>query len=94
MEGEFIDVQLTREERALIMRYGCPFDGLKASLETCDDHEFVVIPVERFELGRLIADLCIAITDLEPCALQEQLIDLCDRMEIGERTGNALFDPF
>ena len=60
MEREVIEVPLTAEERALILRYGYPFDRIKAALTSrSDSREIEIVPLDAFELERLIGDLSI-----------------------------------
>lgn len=51
-----------------------------------------IVPVDRFELERLIGDLCRSINDMKAGTLQDQLLDLCDRLEAAERSGDGLLD--
>lgn len=90
MEREVIDVQLTPEERALIFRCGYPFERIMAALEACDDSQIEVVALDAFELERLIGDLSISINDMERGNLQTQLFELCERLELAERTGDGM----
>ena len=44
-------------------------------------------PSCTFELERLIGDLCISINGMNGGAVQQKLMDLCDRLEAAERYG-------
>ena len=56
MERETIDVQLTAEERSLLLRYGYPFDRIKKALKACEPSDDIeIVPMDSFELERLIA---------------------------------------
>jgi len=90
MERETIDVQLTADERALILRYGYPFDQIRNALLACNDALIHVIALDAFELEKLIGDLCTSINDTRPGALRDRLCDVCDRIEYTERTGDGM----
>ena len=93
MDREVIDIKLTAEERALILQYGYPFDGIEQSLKACQDSTGIeTVPIETFELERLICDLTISINDMQGGAVQDELLDLCDRLEAAERYGDGQLD--
>jgi hypothetical protein len=93
MEREFIDVEFTPRERFLVRKYGYPFDGIAASLLAVKKSRGIEqIAIDRFELEKLIGDLCISINDLQPGRLQNELLVLCDRLEAAERYGEGLLD--
>ena len=93
MDREVIDITLTAEERALILRYGYPFDGIKQSLNACRGSKGIeTVPIDTFELERLIGDLSISVNDMEGGAVQHKLLDLCDRLEAAERYGDSQLD--
>jgi len=88
-----IRIQFPPEERSLILRYGYPFEGIRQALEARQQSPKIeTVPGERFELERLIGDLCISINDMDGGRLQDQLLDLCDRLEAIERTGDGMLD--
>jgi len=95
MRRDVIEIQLTPEERSLLLRYGYPFDriehALKARESSCD---IEIVPIDSFELERLIGDLCISINDMNCCALQDALLDLCDRLEAAEKYGDGMLFEF
>ena len=93
MQREVIDVQLTPEERALVVRYGYPFDRIKQALKACENsNEIELIPLDVFELERLIGDLCRSINHMTGGAVQNRLLELCDRLEAAERYGDGMLD--
>ena len=49
--------------------------------------------MDRYELERLIGDLCYSINHMQSGALQNQLLTLCDRLEAAERYGDGMLDP-
>jgi hypothetical protein len=95
MEREVIQVQLTPEERSLILRYGYPFERTEAALTSrSKSREIDTVPLDVFELERLIGDLSISINDLEGGALQDALLELCDRLKAAEQYGDGMLDEF
>jgi hypothetical protein len=95
MDRNFIEVQLTPEERSLILRYGYPFEQIEQALKACQSsRQIEVIPMDPFELERLIGDLCSSINDLHEGALQSKLLDLCDRLEAAEKYGDGMLEDF
>ncbi|MEZ6127530.1 MAG: hypothetical protein R3C59_02450 [Planctomycetaceae bacterium] len=57
-----------------------------------DDIE--IVPVDSFELQRRIGDLSISINQLDGGRVQGQLLDLCERLESAERTGDGMLEVF
>lgn len=94
MTSATINVQLVREDRDLILKYGYPFEQIKASLrEFPAGHDYATIPMPRFELKHLIGDLCRSLNhdEIEPAHMQT-VIELIDRLEYIEETGDGDFD--
>jgi hypothetical protein len=93
MDRELLDIELTAEERALILQYGYPFDRIKQSLKACQDSTGIeTVPIDTFELERLIGDLSISINEMTGGIVQYKLLDLCDRLEAAERYGDGQLD--
>ena len=93
MDRDFIEVQLTPEERSLILRYGYPFEQIEQALKACgSSRQIEVIPMDPFELERLIGDLCSSINNMNGGALQHKLLDLCDRLEAAEKYGDGMLE--
>jgi hypothetical protein len=93
MDRELIEIELTAEERALILQYGYPFDAIEQSLKACRDSKGIeTLPIDLFELERLIGDLSISINDMKGGTVQDKLADLCDRLEAAERYGDGQLD--
>ena len=93
MKRETIEIQLTPEERTLLLRYGYPFERIEQALKACEaSPEIEIIPMDEFELEYLIGDVCRSINHMNGGALQNQLLDLCDRLEAAEQSGDGLFD--
>lgn len=87
-----IKIQLLPEEQALLLRYGYPFESEKKQLHklvACG--EIGTMKISPFYLARMIGDLCHSIKETNG-HIQQQLIDLCDRLEYAERTGDGTLD--
>lgn len=94
MEREVIGVQLTPEERTLIFQHGDPFERIERALAACDDAKIEIVPLDTLELERLIGDLSSSINDMPGGTVQDQLPDLCGRLEYAERTGDGMLFEF
>ena len=93
MERETIDIQLTAEERSLLLRYGYPFAQIEQALKACEaSRDIEIVPMDCLELDRLIGDVCRSINHMKSGATQNQLLDLCDRLEAAERYGDGMLD--
>lgn len=93
MDRKVIEIELMAEERALILQYGYPFDGIEQSLTACQDSKGIeTVPIDSFELKRLIGDLSISINEMKSGAVQDALVDLYDRLEGAERFGDGRLD--
>jgi hypothetical protein len=93
MAGETIDIQLTRKERTLLLRYGYPFARIEQALKSCESsRDIEIIPMDRFELELLIGDVSRSINHMKGGATQDQLLDLCDRLEAAEKYGDGMLD--
>jgi hypothetical protein len=51
-----------------------------------------IVPMDRFELEQLIGNLCYSINRMKPGGLLDQLLDLCDRLEVAGRSGDGGLD--
>lgn len=92
MQREVIEVELTAEERALILRHGYPFQRIEAALKGVPTKALIArVPLDVFELQQLIGDLCRSINDMRRGTLQDKLVDLCDRLEAADRYGEGDF---
>jgi len=93
MERETIEIQLTPKERSLLLRHGYPFERIERVLKACEaSHDIEIIPMDCFELERLIGDVCRSINHMKSGVLQDQLLDLCDRLEAAEEYGDGMLD--
>ena len=95
MKRKTIRMQLTPEERSLLLRYGYPFERIAQALKACQaSPDIEILPMDCFEFERLIGDVCRSINHMNGGALQNQLLNLCDRLEAAEQSGDGLFDVF
>ena len=95
MERETIDIPLTPDKRSLLLHHGYPFERIKKALKACESSEDIeIVPMDSFELERLIGDVSISINQMKGGATQGQLLDLCERLEVAERYGDGMLDVF
>lgn len=93
MARETIKIQLTPEERSLLLRYGYPFEQIEQALKACESsREIEIVPMDRFQLERLIGDVCYSINHRTSGATQNHLLELCDRLEYAEKYGHGMLD--
>lgn len=95
MKNDVIEIQLTPEERSLLLRYGYPFEQIKLALTACEGNGRIeIVPMDSFYLGKLIGDMSYSINRMESGSLQDRLLDLCDRLEAAQRYGDGMLDDF
>lgn len=89
-----IDMEFTPRERALILRYGYPFDQIKAALLAVRSSKRVeTVSLDENEVGLLIGDLCRSINKEEGGPrVQLELDELCSRIEYAQQTGHGQID--
>ena len=51
-----------------------------------------IVPMDHFELEHLIGDVCRSINQTNGGATQDQLLELCDRLEAAEACGDGTLD--
>ena len=86
-------MQLTPKERSLLLRYGYPFEQIAEALQACESSDDIeIVPMDSFELERLIGDVSISINQMQGGPVQNQLLDLCERLEYAERYGDGLLE--
>ena len=96
MANRTIDIELTPKERALILRYGYPFDRIKKALvAVASSKEVETVSLDAYEVDLLIGDLCRSINHQEGgLAVQSHLDELCDRIEYAKQTGDGELELF
>ncbi len=93
MARDAIRMYLTAAERRLLLRYGYPFSQSESALKACAaSHDIERVPIDRFDLEQLIGNLCYSINQTKPGPLQDDLLELCNRLEAAERYGDGELD--
>jgi hypothetical protein len=86
-------IQLTPEERELILRYGYPLDRLARALRRHSSSEAIrTISMSPYELEMLIGELSRSFNHGECGQDEDAVIDLCDRLEYAQRSGDGDLD--
>jgi hypothetical protein len=86
-------IQLTPEERELILKYGYPFDRLAKSLRRhASGGAIKTILMSAYELEMLIGELSRSINHGECNHDEDAVIDLCERLEYAEKYGDGELD--
>jgi hypothetical protein len=79
---EIVDVELSQEDRALILQYGYPFPRIEDAVRALDGSSSVeTVALDRFYLRKLVGDLCRSIKESDDQDLRSRLDDLCERLE-------------
>lgn len=86
-----IDIEFTPRKRTLILRYGYPFDQIKAALLSVKSSKRIeTVSQDEFEVDKLIGDLCRSINHEEGGPrIQLELDELCRRIEYAQQTGDG-----
>ena len=94
MASDSVVFEFTAKERRLITKYGYPFPALAKSLDSVVKSRRVEeIEIIDFELNQLIGDISRSINDqLGGSRVTSQLLDLCERLEYGQRYGQGTLD--
>jgi hypothetical protein len=90
-----IEIELVPEEQTLLLKYGYPFEPEKKQLEALiAQRQIGTIRISPFFLEKLIGDLSYSVNKRTRGRIQQQLNDLCERLEYIERTGDGTLDSF
>lgn len=93
MAEQTIKVQLTADERHLILRHGYPFERLARALNAAAKSEAIkTIGIRIDELKMLIGELSRTFNHDEAGADEDALLALSDRLEYIEQTGDGTLD--
>ena len=88
-----IGLELTHDERELILRHGYPFEKLEQALQAIPSGaEIATIPMDAYQLEMLIGELSRSFNRGESQADENALLDLCARLEYAETTGDGTLD--
>ena len=86
-------IQLTLEYRELILKFGYPFERLRASLRRWPKGQAIRrVRMSRGELERLIGDLSRSYNHHQTGRDSEAVLELCDHLEYAQRTGDGDLD--
>ena len=87
-ERESVEVELSQEDRSLILRYSYPFERIEGALKALKSSSAVeMVALDRFELRQLLGDLWTSIKQADDENLQLKLDDLYGRLEFFQRGG-------
>jgi hypothetical protein len=90
---KMLKIKLLPEEQDLLLKYGYPFEPEKRQLKKLIARSRIgTLSISPFYLAQMIGDLCYSINKCATGCLQDQLADLCDRLEYTERTGDGTLD--
>lgn len=91
--AEKIKIELLPEEQELLLKYGYPFEPEKQHLKKLIARGTIgTLSITPYFLSLMIGDLCHAINKRTRGRIQNELIELCDRLEYIERTGDGSLD--
>lgn len=83
-------IELTFIDRDLILKYGYPFERLQRALKRWPKQQGVRnVRMSQYELQMLIGELCRSVNHRETGDDEDAVLDLCDRLEYAERTGDG-----
>jgi hypothetical protein len=90
-ENPTLEIELLPEERELLLKWTYPFDDLRAQLESQRSSAHLeTVTISAYFLGLLIGDLAHAI--VKKHCRDPEVIELCERLEYVERTGDGRWD--
>ncbi len=88
-------IELTIEQRDLLLKYGYPFDRLEASLRRWPKTQAIRrIQMSHFELQQLLGELSRSYNHDQTGSDSEAVLHLCDHLEYAEQTGDGDLDRF
>jgi len=86
-------IQLLAEERDLILKYGYPFERLERALRRWPANQaYRTIRMSKQELEMLIGELSRSFNHEETSADEDDVLQLCDRLEYAEKHGDGDLD--
>lgn len=88
-----IKIELLPEEQALLLEYGYPFEPEKEQLkQLLARGEIGILKIKPYYLTQLIGDLSYSINKRTKGRIQNELNELCERLEYIEATGDGELD--
>jgi hypothetical protein len=83
-------IELTYIDRDLILKYGYPFERLESALKRWPKRQGVrKVRMSQYELEMLIGELSRSFNDEQTGTDEDEVLDLCERLEYAERTGDG-----
>ena len=83
-------IELTYIDRDLILKYGYPFERLEKALKRWPAQQSIrTVRMSVSELEMLIGELCRSINREQTGSDEDAVLDLCDRLEYAEKTGDG-----
>jgi hypothetical protein len=90
---EMIQIELLPDEQELLLTYGFPFEPEKRQLKKLIARSRIgTLSISPYFLSQLIGDLSYSINKCTTGRVQDQLAELCERLEYIERTGDGGLD--
>jgi hypothetical protein len=90
---EMIQIELLPDEQELLLEYGFPFEPEKRKRKKLIARRRIGrLSISPYYLTQMIGDLSYSINKCTTGRVQDQLAELCDRLEYIERTGDGGLD--
>lgn len=88
-----LEIELLPEEQELLLNYGYPFPPQRQQLlQMQATGQIGVLQIKPYFLSLLIGDLSYSINKKTSGRIQDELAELCDRLEYIEATGDGALD--
>jgi len=93
MASKQFKIELDPDEVRIILQYGYPEDPLARQLRpVAESDELSVVKIDKFCLEMLIGQLSRTYNHDEAGDDEEEVLDLCERLEYVERTGDGKYE--
>jgi hypothetical protein len=80
-------------EQELLLKHGYPFEPEKEQLKKLIARGAIgTLSIKAYYLSLMIGDLCYSINKRTTGRIQDELAELCERLETIERTGDGSLD--
>jgi hypothetical protein len=94
-QEEMLELELLPEEQTLLLKYAYPFQPEKEQLRAMIARGGIgTLVIKPYYLSLMIGDLCYSINKRTTGRLQDELNELCNRLEYLEATGDGELDFF
>ena len=85
-----LEIELLPEEQKMLLKYGYPFEPEKKQLQQMQGTgEIGILKIKPYFLSLMIGDLFYSINKKTSGRIQDELAELCDRLEYIEATGDG-----